>query len=130
MIPYLDDRTRRERWALLASGASQVRVNGSPATTGIRALRDRDAIQLLGGVTRFFSTERLPVVEPFPHTTPVLCRRCVQPIGHQEPAVECPICAAWHHEADERRCWSALPKCSTCDRPTSSEEFVWSPAQL
>ncbi len=126
-------------WVLL--GESDVSVNGDRLHTGIRVLRDRDEIRC-GGSRVFFSTERLPQVEPFPGTEqPVLCPRCRQVIEPGTPAVRCPgaNCGLWFHQSEEvLPCWtgySAQPfkTCAMCDYPARlypEADFRWTPEGL
>ena len=109
-----------DRWVLLAPRGSGVHVNGATAPTGIRVLRDRDSIQLVSGRPIYFSTERLARVEPGPGSDrPIFCARCKTEIGVGHPAVSCPQCRAWHHQATDLSCWTYAARCTACDQPTA-----------
>lgn len=122
----------RRAWALLAHTESAVTVNGEPVHTGIRTLRDRDAIQVddLGIV--FFSTERLARVSPCPKTErATYCQRCKTKIEAGSLAVECPSCDAWHHQTDALPCWLYAETCALCSQPTDFDsDFRWRPEDL
>ena len=124
-----------EVWVMIAAGAakSPVRVNGDALLTGIRVLRDRDEILLLGKVRLFFSTESPARIEPFPGAPqPVRCRRCMQPIEPGSRAVKCPACGAWHHQSDDEfPCWTYGETCANCDQPSDlNAGFRWTPEGL
>ena len=119
-------------WAVLATGGTSVRVNGEPVRLGIRALADRDAIRIGDGPTMFFSTENEAEVVPFASERSLLCVRCKRPMKAGEPAVRCPRCGAWHHQADDSACWVYADRCGACqEQPTGfGDEHGWSPEGL
>jgi len=124
-----------EEWVLLAPFQARVWVNGTPLALGIRVLRERDEIQVQedgapGRRRRFyFSTERRAAVEPYPGTdTSARCARCKRPIVKDTPAVRCPQCGAWHHQAGQWLCWTYDRKCAFCKQPTDTGTgFRWTP---
>jgi len=127
---YADGLTSRERWVVLAGRRSGVRVNGAEVTAGVRSLRDRDAIEA-GGELYFFTTERLPEVEPLPsQSTPVVCGRCRTVMEPGSPAVCCPQCGVWHHATAVLPCWASLAKCSLCSGSTAGVDYAWTPRGL
>ena len=104
-------------WVLL--GPATVRVNGVALATGIAVLRDRDEL-LVDGARSYFSTESRPVVVALPPgDRPLVCPRCTVAIEVATPAVACPRCGIWHHQTDERRCWTHGPTCTSCDGATA-----------
>jgi len=119
-------------WVLLVSGDCPVTVNGAPVLTGIRVLADRDEIRIAGADPVFFSTETLPVVEPFPGgPRTVYCPRCKLPIQPGTPAVRCPGCGVFHHQLDERPCYTYAPACAACGAPAElSGGYRWVPEGL
>ena len=124
-----------ERWALIFPiPCRAVYVNGGAVRSGIRVLRDRDAVQVSGGQLVFFSTERLARVEPLPAgLPPTHCPRCKQQIEPDTDAVRCPSpgCRAWHHQSDELGCWRYADTCALCPQPTDVEAgYQWTPQGL
>jgi hypothetical protein len=122
-------RAAGKDWVLLAAPAARVRVNGELLGLGCRVLRDRDEIAL-GGMRAYYSTECLPVVEPFPGASDVVfCARCRKPIEPGTPAVRCPGCNTWCHEiAEELNCWTYMPACPLCEQPTALDsDYRWRP---
>jgi hypothetical protein len=129
-----------EAWALVASRASRVLVNGLPVRHGLAVLADRDEIRALAcgeassaaWLTCFFSTERLATVEPFPSTgRRGSCPRCKQPLTPGEAAVRCPGCGLWHHATEDWPCWTHVEVCAVCDQPTALDTgFRWTPEDL
>ena len=115
-------------WALLCGGASDARVNGQRVALGLRVLRDKDEIAA-GPACLFYSTERLCRVEPFPgQDAQVRCGRCQQPLAKGTPAVRCPNCDTWYHQADDLPCWTYTPTCSVCRWPTEmADAYQWHP---
>lgn len=132
LYPYQKDGPDTT-WVLLTPPDCAVQVNEWPLTTGIRALRDRDAIRLPDGETVYFSTEALPRIEAFSIDAEMHCVRCKRPIVRGSPAVRC-TCGVWHHEdpANDRACFTYSAKCAVCDQSTNLEslEFSWSPEEL
>jgi hypothetical protein len=122
----------REAWVLLSSPSVDLRLNGAPLQTGIRLLKDRDAIQLSDGFPTYFSSERLAEVELFPGSPePVYCPRCKTEIEAGTPAVRCPGCDSRHHQSESFGCWLYADRCALCDQPTALDEgFRWSPEDL
>ncbi len=118
------------RWALVAGPHRRVWVNGSRLDLGLRLLDDRDHIRLDNGNTYFFSSEALAQRENYPaDARAVQCPRCKQEISPGTMAVRCPICGVWHHETDDRPCWSDYPTCSRCDHesPLDASRYRWEP---
>jgi hypothetical protein len=116
-------------WVLIGSAA--VHVNGTSLDTGIRVLRDRDELRVDGHRT-FFSTELLPEVVSFPGGgRPTFCPRCKLEIASLSPAVCCPQCSVWHHQAEELPCWTYGEHCTMCDQPSALDAgFRWTPEGL
>jgi hypothetical protein len=109
---------RFEEWILMAPPDAAARVNGEPLPFGLRRIRHRDEIHVLG---RFFSfsTECPAKVEPFAGAPgPVTCPRCGFPVELGRPAARCPACRAVHHEDPERPCYSYSGCCAACSAPT------------
>ena len=119
-------------WHLIASPVSAIWVNGLPLLAGFRVMRDRDEIRLADGSSGFFSTEALARVSPMPATDrPMSCPRCRQRVEPESPAVSCPACGLWHHQLDDRPCWTYAPTCSLCPQPTALDAgFQWTPTEL
>lgn len=120
-----------ERWFLLVPPAARLAVNGRRPVIGVYVLADRDELRLRNGEHIFFSTERLPVVVPFPGAAREMsCARCRQPITRGAPAVRCPGCAAWCHASQAMPCWSyaGTTHCPLCDQSNDPEaDFRWVP---
>lgn len=118
-----------DRWFLLASCESRVRVNGTPLIAGIRALHDRDQITMGVATSFYFSTESLARVEPFVGGgAPTYCPRCKQTVVDGCASVRCPQCAVVHHESVDLGCWSYAGQCALCDQVTDlSSGFRWTP---
>ena len=117
------------RWALLAADGSGVRINGvSLAGLGLRVLDHRDEVSLPSVGCAFFSDEELAAVVPLPGSArPIRCGRCLDPIEPGTPAVACPSCRVWHHERQDRGCWT-YDACSCCRRPTKPYQGLqWTP---
>ncbi len=120
------------QWAVIASSAADVRVNGLPLDLGVRALDDRDELRINeDGDKRhfFFSSERETAVEPFPGAErEVICLRCRQPIEKDDPAVRCPGCGAWYHQSDRYPCFTYSTSCPRCGGETAlGAGFRWTP---
>jgi hypothetical protein len=115
-------------WALIAPNDAGVRVNSRPVSAGLRVLADKDEIRV-GGEVRYFSTETLAAVEPFPAADrPVYCGRCRQVIEAGSAAVCCPGCNIWYHQRAKLPCFTYAEKCTFCDHATSlNSGFVWIP---
>jgi hypothetical protein len=122
-----------ETWNLIAGEARRIHVNGLPLTLGFHVVRDRDEIRIDTVGRLFFSSERLPTVEPFPGAEPpIYCPRCKSEIRENTLAVKCPRCSVVHHEDESVGflCWSYAETCALCPQPTSRREFSWSPRGL
>ena len=117
-----------EAWVLIASPSAWVRVNGQPIALGIRSLRDRDEI-VVDSSRYYFSAERSATVAPFPGAEgAVICPRCRKEIAKDSPAVRCPRCGTFHHQREDRACWSYSAKCGLCDADTALDAgFRWQP---
>lgn len=120
-----------DAFALLARPALSLRVNGVPLQTGIRVLRDRDSIQLTDRPAMYFSSQRLPVVEPLPESEePRFCPRCKSLIETGSPAVRCVVCGSWYHQSDEFPCWTYAESC-VCGAPTAlDDDYRWTPDDI
>jgi hypothetical protein len=118
-----------EAFALLAQPSHPTQVNGVRLQTGLRVLRDRDSIQLADRPPIYFSSERLPVVEPLPELDqPIFCPRCKASIETGSPAVRCVTCGSWYHESPEFPCWTYSENC-LCGYPTALDgQYRWCPA--
>jgi len=127
-----------ESWTILVPPGLTVMVNGFPVLTGVKLLRDRDEIYMPGNPPFFFSTESIPVVEPFPGMDrKIECPRCRMEIRKGMPAVRCPnpSCGTWHHMDPENNlpCWTYADFCGNpnCKYPTNlDEEYKWTPGEL
>jgi hypothetical protein len=118
------------RWVLLARPGTDVFINGQSQFAGLRLLQHKDEI-LVNRSRFFFSTERLPQVQPFPALgREILCPRCQRPIETSTPAVCCPNCDTWCHSSEENPCWLYAQTCPICSQLTHADSFTWSPAQL
>jgi hypothetical protein len=116
-----------ETWVLLAEDAAAVRVNGVALATGIRALQHGDEIRLDSGSTCFFSSERLPSIEPFAGGGGN-CPRCRNPIAAGTPVVRCPGCRSAYHQDKELACYSYAEDCVVCGQPTQlTSHLRWTP---
>ena len=116
-------------WVLVTGrDGPRTQVNGVPLVLGVRVMADRDALRV-GDVRMFFSTETLPRVEAYPEEAPeVPCARCRSPLRAGDPAVRCPACGLWHHEASGRQCWTYDVRCGNCDQPTALDAgWRWTP---
>lgn len=118
------------RWALLAL-PGRATVNGIPVM-GLRVLRDRDEIRLVGLETAYFSTERLTSIQPCAvSNASIICPRCRQPIASGTPAVCCPACGVWHHQETALACWTYAERCALCPQPTGLDAgYQWTPEAL
>jgi hypothetical protein len=117
-------------WGLIVSDRSDVRVNGQKPPAGLAVLSDRDEIRISAAEPLYFSTETLAAVVPFPGLErAVFCGRCRQPIESGAPAVCCPRCGIWFHQAaNTLPCWTYSDQCSLCGKPTSLDAgFSWVP---
>lgn len=118
-------------WVLLnMQSALRFRVNGERPLFDLHVLRHQDEISLEESTRMYFSTERLPRVEPYPGVKESAhCPRCRQLIDPGAPSVQCPGCDVWHHQFDnELPCWTYAETCSLCDHPTPlNDAFRWVP---
>jgi hypothetical protein len=121
-----------DAWVLVAPPDFGIRLNGEPVSTGLTVLADRDELRVPGQPPRFFSTETIARVEPFPESTRGgCCPRCRQTIECGTQAVRCPSCGLWHHASDELPCWTYAPTCAACAQDTSPDAgFRWTPEEL
>jgi hypothetical protein len=125
------------RWAVVSKGGG-LEVNGVPLPSGIRVLRDRDAVRFDSEQLAFFSAETAPQIEPFPGNEPVSCARCYSLIQPGDNAVCCPLCNVWHHQISGAEgeqhweCWTHHATCGQCQRqPTDSQAGpTWTPEDL
>lgn len=118
------------RWALVAGPHRRVWVNGVWLDLGLRLLEDRDQIRLDNGRSCYYSSEaRARRTRYAGDGRAVQCPRCKQEITPGSIAVGCPHCGVWHHESEERPCWSDFPTCTHCGRQTTLEDapFTWAP---
>ena len=123
-----------DRWLLLCTQDSRTRVNGARVRIGARVLADRDTISLGDGSVVFFSSEQLARVLPFPGKDDgTSCIRCKLPLEPGTPAVRCPApgCGFWHHQSEEKSCWTYTTACASCGHPSAFDAgFQWSPSEL
>jgi hypothetical protein len=113
---------RPGKCALLSRGA--VTVNGL-VVFPLRMLSDRDEIRV-GGATLYFSADAPAEVVVFAaQEKEIACGRCKGKLHAGDLVVECPLCAAWHHQSDKLPCWKETAKCSGCDRSTA--RINWQP---
>lgn len=119
------------QWAVLADPASPVLVNGTRMAGDVKILRDRDQLLLPAAGRAFFSSERLAEVVPMIEAArEIRCPRCKTPVVAGSPAVRCPSCQLWHHQSDDRGCWSYSAVCGGCSQPTALDAgFQWTPDQ-
>ena len=119
-------------WYLVAAPADAIWINGLRLISGMRALVDRDEIRLAAGAVGFFSTEVLACVTPMVASErPTVCPRCRQDVVADTPAVRCPACALWHHQADALPCWTYAPTCALCPQPSAlNAGYRWTPEDL
>ena len=124
------------RWALLAPPGAKLHFNGDSLRLGIGVLRDRDEIRIedpQGNSRRyFFSTEELARVETLPPVPSAACPRCKLALMPGDPAVRCPTCGVWHHQTDDRPCWTYAERCAACQsQPTDlAASYRWTPEEL
>jgi hypothetical protein len=122
----------RDSWALVAPSNVTLRVNGFPVGSGLRVLRDRDAIQLDDLPVVFYSGEEPAAVQPFPGSPQAtFCVRCKTETQPGRPAVRCPGCKSWYHQSDELGCWTIANVCFLCGKATALDgALTWSPEDL
>lgn len=120
-------------WVLLAPPTGSARVNSELAVLGVRALRDRDEIQLPGQPPVFFSTEKLVAVEPYSGPVGGTCPRCTKPMAAASPAVRCASCGTWYHQNGRKDCFTygENPICVSCTNDAVvSDGLTWVPEEL
>jgi hypothetical protein len=115
--------------ALLLPVGIVARVNGRPVLGGLRVLDDKDEVTF--GRSRFFySAEAAPVVVAFHRDEGArspTCPLCRGPVRDGDPAVQCPVCGRWFHQAD-KPCWTYAPTCRFCNHPTALDGATsWRP---
>lgn len=122
-------------WALVVPPGLTVFRNGTPVTLQLTVLADRDELLVVDEATGakqrfFFSTEAAPLIEPAP--VALTCPRCKDPLISGAPAVCCPTCRAWHHQTDERPCWTYSDFCAACQaqRTALDGRLSWTPEEL
>ncbi len=121
-----------ERWAVVAVGDAQLRVNGWPlGAPGIRVLDHKDEISLpaLGSV--FFSAEKLATVRPFAGAPrAVFCGRCRNEVTAGQESVSCPGCGVVFHMRESSPCFTYTPECNLCGHPTALDAgLLWAPEE-
>ena len=124
--------TQAAKWMLFAPAGSSVRVNDAPLDNGIRILADRDAIRVASLPAMYFSTEQLARIELYSGDENVYCPRDKTLISEGDPAVCCPRCGVWHHELEDKGCWTYSGTCALCDQSTDLDaaRFRWTPEDL
>ncbi len=118
------------RWALLVGPARRASVNGEAVDLGLRILDDRDLLQLDDFRRLYFSAEAVAEVRPRAGgERDAPCPRCRAPIVEGAPAVRCPACGVWHHQSEERPCWTYAEICAVCGQGTRSQDarYRWVP---
>jgi hypothetical protein len=122
----------KDQWALIVRPGEEeiVHVNGDRVILGMRALRDRDAIQIAGGERIYFSAESAPVIVAYPQgRPPVVCPRCATEIKPGHLVVRCGKCQTYFHQDKEKEleCWLYSDRCR-CDQPTAlNDQNCWRP---
>ncbi len=127
------DAGKEKRWVLIAPPEHSVRVNGERVVLGLCTLSDKDEIRVPGGVSFFFSTEKLASVELFPGLGDqrCFCPRCKQEITTDCPSVQCPQCGVYHHQSDDLPCYTYSEHCTVCDQSSSLDaDYRWTPEDL
>jgi len=116
-------------WVLIVKPGASVHVNGLPVLAGIRVASHRDEIRVEHQAPLYFSTETPATVEAFPGgPRPVHCPRCKLAIGAGAPAVRCPNCGVWHHQLEDRPCYTYAGGCAACGAPTALDGgYQWVP---
>jgi hypothetical protein len=122
-------------WALVVPSGLTVFRTGSLVALHLAVLADRDELLVVDEATGakqrfFFSTEAAPLIEPAP--VALTCPRCKDPLISGAPAVCCPTCRAWHHQTDERPCWTYSDFCAACpaQRTALDGRLSWTPEEL
>jgi hypothetical protein len=113
----------------VAPSGTPLMVNGLPLRAGLRTLQDRDELRVPGLGPLYFSTERIARIEPLPTEPDALsCPRCRDRIAAGSPAVRCPGCGLWHHQTEDRPCWTYAETCALCPQPTAADAgYRWTP---
>jgi hypothetical protein len=116
---------------LVAGAEAGMAVNGLPSLTGIHVLADRAEIRVDSAGTFFFSTETLPAIVKFPGAERrIVCPRCKLAIEAGESAVQCPDCRVWHHQRDDRACFTYDTKCAACGGSSDlNAGYRWTPEE-
>lgn len=115
-------------FALVA--ARPLALNGAAPLGGLAVLRDRDEIRTPSGARLYFSTEQLPVVEPYPGADEARCARCGDALRPGDAAVRCTGCGLWYHHGEES-CFAYAAACASCKAPTRLDAgFAWSPENI
>ena len=118
-------------WILLPRHGRRLLHNGELVALGIRVLAHMDSLALEGGEAVFLSTEERAHIEPFAGQRAITCARCRSPIRPGQPTVKCPGCGVFHHELEDRGCWSYTATCAVCAQNTALDgELQWTPAAL
>lgn len=125
-------------WSLALQPGTRVALNGREVITGFCVLTDRDHWTIHSPDCDcprefFFSAEGLATIAPFPAHTEgsPSCPRCKSPFEPGQLAVKCPSCGTWHHQAENRPCWSYDKTCALCPQTTATDaELNWTPEDL
>lgn len=124
-------------WAVMHSPEAPLWLNGDVLPAGIRLLTDRDELLFRPGgdiplVRVYFSTEALAQVQHFPEgMKSTVCPRCKQRLDEGDEAVRCPACGMWHHQREDRQCWTYAEHCAMCDCGTDLDQgYRWTPEEL
>lgn len=123
----------RGLWVLLVPAGGRLLHNGEIVTPGadIRVLAHMDCLSLDGGEPVYFSTEETARIEPFAGSTAVTCPRCRSEVHPGQAAVKCPRCGVFHHETEDRNCFTYATTCAVCAQPTALDAGLqWTPAAL
>lgn len=122
----------RQGAALFVRAGVWVRVNGEAVLGGMRLLEHQDEVLTEAG-RWYFSAQSAPVITTFSLPTGgrvPTCPVCRGPVREGEPAVQCPGCGRWAHQAEARACWAYAPACRFCNHPTSfADEATWRPGE-
>ena len=124
-----------ENWFVLPGPATQLRLNGSPVTTGMAHLADKDVLAFESNpAEHIFTTERLAVVECYAGAASLFCPRCKLPLVPGQNFVACPSCRVIHHqdESIDKLCWTYADGCANCYRDTglTNPTYSWTPNAL
>jgi hypothetical protein len=118
-------------WVAAADADGTVLFNGLSRHAGIRVLMNRDEIRAHDGTRVVFSDEHVARVTPFAASDEVIrCARCTGDMEPGTPAVQCPVCRGWYHEAGDYLCWSSVPFCQGCGtKTTMGNGEAWTPEE-